>query len=58
MLVLEAGERELLTRLRLLWDKRVLFLGKATLAGFVLAAIIARFIPSTYEANVQLMPPG
>jgi len=52
----EAGERELLPRLRLLWDQRVR-LAKATLAGVVLAAIIAELIPNLYEANVQLMPP-
>lgn len=52
----EGGDPQLIPRLRLLWDQRVR-LAKATLAGFVLAAIITLLIPNSYQANVQLMPP-
>jgi uncharacterized protein involved in exopolysaccharide biosynthesis len=52
----EDGDLQLIPWLRLLWDRRIR-LSKATLAGFVVAAIIALLIPSSYEANVQLMPP-
>jgi capsule polysaccharide export protein KpsE/RkpR len=41
---------------RLLWPRRV-GLGKAALVGFVLAAIIAKLIPNTYQATVRIMPP-
>ena len=52
----EDGDLQLIPSLRLLWDRRIR-LSKATLAGFVVAAIIALLIPNSYEANVQLMPP-
>jgi uncharacterized protein involved in exopolysaccharide biosynthesis len=52
----EDGDLQLIPSLRLLWDRRI-HLSKATLAGFVVAAIIALLIPNSYEANVQLMPP-
>lgn len=52
----EDGDLQLIPWLRLLWNQRIR-LSKATLAGFVVAAIIALLIPSSYEANVQLMPP-
>jgi uncharacterized protein involved in exopolysaccharide biosynthesis len=52
----EDGDLQLIPWLRLLWNRRIR-LSKATLAGFVVAAIIAFLIPSSYEANVQLMPP-
>jgi capsule polysaccharide export protein KpsE/RkpR len=41
---------------RLLWPRR-LALGKAALAGFMLAYIIARLIPNTYQTTVRLLPP-
>jgi uncharacterized protein involved in exopolysaccharide biosynthesis len=52
----EDGDLQLIPWLRLLWNRRIR-LSKATLAGFVVAAIIALLIPNSYEANVQLMPP-
>jgi len=42
--------------LQLLWRQRIQ-LGKLSLAGFLLATIIAWLIPNSYEATVQLMPP-
>jgi uncharacterized protein involved in exopolysaccharide biosynthesis len=51
-----SGEPQLIVNTRLLWHRRG-FLGKATVAGFVMAWVIALLIPSTYEATVQLMPP-
>lgn len=50
------GEPQLIAVARLLWPKRA-FLGKATLAGLLIASLIALLIPKRYEANVQLMPP-
>jgi hypothetical protein len=52
----ESGEPRLIEVARLLWPKRV-GLGKASLAGLVLASIMAVLIPNTYEAAVRLMPP-
>jgi uncharacterized protein involved in exopolysaccharide biosynthesis len=52
----EGADAQLIPSLRLLWDRRAR-LAKATLMGFVVAAIIALLIPSTYEVTVQLMPP-
>jgi capsule polysaccharide export protein KpsE/RkpR len=52
----ESGEADLVPRLRLLWSQRVRLV-KATLASFVVAAIITLLIPNKYDANVQLMPP-
>ncbi len=42
--------------LRLLWDERRL-LGRATVLGLVLAAIIAFLIPARYQCTARLMPP-
>ncbi len=52
----KSGEPRLIAIARLLWPKRA-SLGKASLAGLVLAAIVAMLIPNTYEAAVRLMPP-
>jgi|SRR5208337_4501774 len=41
---------------RLLWEQRRK-LWKSTLAGLVMAALIALLIPSRYEVTVRLMPP-
>jgi capsule polysaccharide export protein KpsE/RkpR len=41
---------------RLLWPRRVT-LAKFALAGFILASIVAKLIPNTYQATVRLMPP-
>ena len=49
-------EPRLIVIARLLWPKRA-GLGKASLAGLVIAAIVAMVIPNTYEAAVRLMPP-
>ena len=41
---------------RLLWPRRV-SLGKTSLAGLVLASIVAVLVPNSYQATVRLMPP-
>jgi uncharacterized protein involved in exopolysaccharide biosynthesis len=50
------GEPRLIAVARLLWYKRV-GLAKASLAGLVLAAIVAVLMPNRYQATVRLMPP-
>jgi uncharacterized protein involved in exopolysaccharide biosynthesis len=40
----------------LLWEQRRR-IAKATLAGLIISAIVTLFIPNTYQAVVQLMPP-
>jgi uncharacterized protein involved in exopolysaccharide biosynthesis len=55
-MVPEASDLRLVGRVRLLWDQRTR-LAKATLAGFVVSAVLVSFIPNRYEVNVQLMPP-
>ncbi len=52
----EQLEPQLIRVSRLLWRDRSL-VGKATLAGFFVALMIALLMPNTYEATVQLMPP-
>jgi|SRR5580700_6147746 capsule polysaccharide export protein KpsE/RkpR len=49
-------EPRLIAVSRLLWYKRV-GLAKASLAGLVLASIVAVLIPNSYQATVRLMPP-
>lgn len=43
-------------RARLLWEHRR-FLGRAALAGFSVALLIAIFLPNQYTSTVRLMPP-
>ena len=50
------GEPRLIAVARLLWYKRV-GLAKASLAGLVLASIVAVLMPNRYQATVRLMPP-
>jgi capsule polysaccharide export protein KpsE/RkpR len=50
------GEPRLIAVARLLWYKRA-GLAKASLAGLVLASIVAVLIPNGYQATVRLMPP-
>lgn len=45
-----------LTISQLLWQRRRQ-VGRMTLAGLLLATVIAWLIPNSYEATVQLMPP-
>jgi capsule polysaccharide export protein KpsE/RkpR len=42
--------------MRLLWEERR-FLGRATIAGFVLSVIIVVLLPVHYESKTRLMPP-
>jgi|HubBroStandDraft_1064217.scaffolds.fasta_scaffold43885_2 capsule polysaccharide export protein KpsE/RkpR len=49
-------EPQLIAIVRLLWPRRVR-LGKASLAGLILASIVAVLIPNTYQTTVRLMPP-
>lgn len=49
-------EPRLIAIVRLLWPRRV-SLGKAALAGLMLASIVAVLIPNSYQATVRLMPP-
>lgn len=51
-----SGEPRLIAIGRLLWPRRSR-LAKGTLAGFVLASIVAVLIPNTYQATARLMPP-
>ena len=46
----------LLTRLRLLWDRRR-FLAKVMTAGLLASTLMAFLIPKQYESTAQLMPP-
>ncbi|MCU1302746.1 MAG: hypothetical protein JWQ87_3030 [Candidatus Sulfotelmatobacter sp.] len=47
---------KLFERLRLLWDDRRV-IGKVTLTGLVLGAILAFLLPKQYQSTAQLMPP-
>lgn len=51
-----ADHQRVITRLRLLWDRRR-FLARFTLAGLLLATLIAFIIPKRYQSTTQLMPP-
>src|SRR5581483_2439454 len=51
-----ADHQRVLARLRLLWDRRR-FLARFTLAGLLLATLIAFIIPKRYQSTTQLMPP-
>ena len=43
-------------RMRLLWSRRRFFL-RAAAAGFLVSTLVAFFIPKSYTATTQLMPP-